>query len=132
MYEYRAKITRVIDGDTVDTTIDLGFGVFLKARIRIDDYDAPETWRPKSDAELTHGTLATKRAKELLLDKTVTLRTTKLGIYGRWGGSITLDKAVNGQSDFSAIMIVEGFSKKEIYENPKKLINVPTPMKGDN
>ena len=44
MYEYRAKLLRVIDGDTVDVDIDLGFGVWMhKERIRLYGIDTPES-----------------------------------------------------------------------------------------
>ena len=44
MYEYRATIIRVVDGDTVDVDIDLGFGVWLKdERVRIMGIDTPES-----------------------------------------------------------------------------------------
>lgn len=42
MYEYRATILRVVDGDTVDVTLDLGFDVHLKQRLRLRGIDAPE------------------------------------------------------------------------------------------
>ena len=44
MYEYRAKILRVVDGDTVDVDIDLGFGVWMhKERVRMMGIDTPES-----------------------------------------------------------------------------------------
>ena len=43
MYEYNAKLIRVIDGDTVDASIDLGFDVWVKKRIRLHGIDAPES-----------------------------------------------------------------------------------------
>ena len=44
MYEYRTKVVRVVDGDTVDVDIDLGFGVWLrKSRIRLLGVDTPES-----------------------------------------------------------------------------------------
>ena len=44
MYEYRCKILRVVDGDTVDVDIDLGFGVWMhKERVRINGIDTPES-----------------------------------------------------------------------------------------
>ena len=43
MYEYKAKLLRVIDGDTVDCVIDLGFNVRLKERVRLKGIDTPET-----------------------------------------------------------------------------------------
>lgn len=42
MYEYEAKIEKVVDGDTVDVTIDVGFGMFCKQRVRINGIDTPE------------------------------------------------------------------------------------------
>ncbi len=44
MYEYKAVVTRVVDGDTVDVDIDLGFNVWLKKqRIRLYGLDTPES-----------------------------------------------------------------------------------------
>jgi len=43
MYEYKAKLDRVIDGDTIDCHIDLGFNVTLKERVRLKGIDTPET-----------------------------------------------------------------------------------------
>ena len=43
MYEYKAKLDRVIDGDTVDAMIDLGFDTWVHKRIRLEGIDAPET-----------------------------------------------------------------------------------------
>ena len=44
MYEYRCKILKVIDGDTVDVDIDLGFGVWMhKERVRLHGIDTPES-----------------------------------------------------------------------------------------
>ena len=44
MYEYRCRIDRVVDGDTVDVDIDLGFGVWLREeRVRMYGIDTPES-----------------------------------------------------------------------------------------
>ena len=43
MFEYKLKVTRVVDGDTVDGLIDLGFNTFVKKRIRLYGINAPET-----------------------------------------------------------------------------------------
>ena len=64
MYEYRAKIVRVIDGDTVDVDIDLGFGVWMKdERVRIMGIDTPES-RTRDKVEKKFG----KLAKQFLVD----------------------------------------------------------------
>jgi len=44
MYDYRCKIVKIVDGDTVDVDIDLGFGVWMKKeRVRIMGIDTPES-----------------------------------------------------------------------------------------
>ena len=66
MYEYRAKILRVVDGDTVDVDIDLGFGVWMhKERVRINGIDTPES-RTRDKEEKVFGLAAKERVKELL------------------------------------------------------------------
>ena len=66
MYEYRCKILKVVDGDTVDVDIDLGFGVWLRdERVRIMGIDTPES-RTRDKVEKVFGLAAKKRLKELL------------------------------------------------------------------
>ena len=66
MYEYRAKVIKVVDGDTVDVDIDLGFGVWLKdERVRIMGIDTPES-RTRDKVEKKFGLAAKARLKELL------------------------------------------------------------------
>lgn len=112
LYVYKCKIINVVDADTVDAELDLGFGIKMTQRFRINDYDAPETWRPKSEAERIHGHEATTRAIQLLMGKDLYLKSSKVpGIYGRYGGTIWLEDG----RDFKDVMISEGFSKKENY-----------------
>jgi endonuclease YncB( thermonuclease family) len=111
-YRYKARIKRVIDSDTVDAILDLGFGVNIKRRFRIINFDGPEIWRPRNDKEEAHGTKAHIRAEELLLNKILIFQTSKEpGIYGRYSASITLEDG----RDFATVMINEGFQKKETY-----------------
>lgn len=71
MYEYRANLIKVVDGDTVDVDIDLGFGVWLKdERVRIAGIDTPES-RTSDKVEKLFGLAAKKRVQELLADKVV-------------------------------------------------------------
>ena len=66
MYEYRAKILRVVDGDTVDVDIDLGFGIVLaNERVRIMGIDTPES-RTSDKTEKVFGLAAKARLKDLL------------------------------------------------------------------
>ncbi len=58
MFEYNFKLVKVVDGDTVDIDIDLGFGVWLKdQRIRLMGIDTPES-RTRDDEEKKFGLLA--------------------------------------------------------------------------
>lgn len=87
MYQYRVwEIKRVVDGDTVDVVIDLGFGVFLAHRVRLKGINAPET-RTLDYAEKAKG-LASKDwlLKELTNDKRWIIETTKEDKYGRYLG----------------------------------------------
>jgi micrococcal nuclease len=74
MYEYRVKVLRVVDGDTVDVDIDLGFGMWLhKERVRIMGIDTPES-RTRDSVEKLFGQAAKSRL-ESLLGETAILRT---------------------------------------------------------
>jgi len=112
LYQYKAKVIRVVDADTVDAAVDMGFGIVMHQRFRVDDWDAPETFRPRNEAEKIHGKAATERAIELLMDKDILLKSTKVaGIYGRFGATIWLEDG----SNYVEVMISEGFSKKKTY-----------------
>ena len=100
MYEYKVKeIAKVVDGDTVDVDIDLGFGVWMKKqRIRLYGIDTPES-RTRDLEEKKYGLMA----KQFVLDhlpigSTQTLRTRKDGVgkYGRILGEFVVgDTTVN-------------------------------------
>ena len=51
MYQYRAKLKRVVDGDTIDAIIDLGFKMTTEQRIRLKGINTPEIWRQKKDSQ---------------------------------------------------------------------------------
>jgi len=66
MYEYRVTVLKVVDGDTVDVDIDLGFGVWLRnERVRIMGIDTPES-RTSDPVEKKFGLAAKNRLKQLL------------------------------------------------------------------
>lgn len=112
LYQYKAKVIRIVDGDTLDAEVDLGFGITMTQRFRIENYDAPETWRPKSEEEELHGKKATARAIELLIGKDVLIRSTKVaGVYGRFGATIWLEDGRN----FAEVMISEDLEKHKDY-----------------
>ena len=112
IYNYKAKITRVVDADTVDAEIDCGFGIIISKRIRLLNYDAPETWRPSCEEEYTHGLKATEKAKELLEGKVLYIETGKdKGVYGRYLANIQMEDG----NDFVEYMKSNGFSKLDKY-----------------
>ncbi len=65
MYEYRARITRVIDGDTVEAEIDLGFHVSLTVTLRLAGINAPET----KGTERPRGLAATRSLDALITEE---------------------------------------------------------------
>jgi micrococcal nuclease len=74
MYEYKVTVLRVVDGDTVDVDIDLGFGIVLSnERVRIMGIDTPES-RTTNKLEKVFG-LASKARLKSLLGKTAVLKT---------------------------------------------------------
>ena len=84
MYEYRVTIVKVIDGDTVDVDIDLGFGVWLKKqRVRLYGIDTPES-RTRDLDEKRFGLKAKEFLKKQLADGAILkTRLDGKGKYGR-------------------------------------------------
>lgn len=86
MYEYRATVLRVIDGDTVEARVDLGFDVFAVQRFRLDGINAPETKGESRDA----GKAATEYLRTLVAKNatggvlTIQTRKDKREKYGRY------------------------------------------------
>ena len=130
MYEYRVKIIKVVDGDTVDVDIDLGFGVWLKKqRIRLFGIDTPES-RTRDKEEKKYGKAASAFLKEHLKIGTVYLRTYKdgKGKFGRILGEFWVEEHneehnVSAKTNINQLMIearhavaYHGQSKEEIAE----------------
>ena len=93
MYEYSCKIVRVVDGDTVDVDIDLGFGVWMhKQRIRKYGIDTPES-RTRDLEEKKFGLMAKEIVKKWVPEgstQTLITRKDKSGKYGRILGSFKI------------------------------------------
>jgi|TARA_B110000037_G_scaffold13893_1_gene14615 micrococcal nuclease len=91
---YNCTIQRIVDGDTVDVNIDLGFGIWLyKERIRIAGIDTPEK-RTRDKVEKIFGLAATAKAHTLIAEgSSVIIRThrDKAGKYGRTMGDFILE-----------------------------------------
>ena len=106
MYEYKAKLMRVVDGDTIDAEIDLGFNIFIKERIRFAGIDTPES-RTRNKHEKSWGMAAKCRVIDLLNgDNSEFVLTTKIqkkGKFGRILGSIVL----NDGTEVSEVLLSE-------------------------
>ena len=93
MYNYNAKLDRVVDGDTIDAMIDLGFGVHVKKRIRLAGINAPES-RTRNKVEKKLGLAAKERLIEMLdgAANCFELESQELGKFGRVIDKLHIDK----------------------------------------
>ena len=83
MFDYQCKLRRVVDGDTIDVIIDLGFSVHHQARVRMLGIDTPES-RTRNLEEKAMGLAAKARLKEMLKGQQVELECSKgKGKFGR-------------------------------------------------
>ena len=102
MYQYKCELLKVIDGDTIDANIDLGFDIYVKKRIRLFGINTPEC-RTRDKEEKARGLLAKARLTEILEENNnnFILLSTSLGKYGRSLGIIYVDtetkQSVNNQ-----------------------------------
>jgi micrococcal nuclease len=83
MYEYKAKITEVIDGDTVDAMIDLGFDIWHKIRIRLFGLNCPES-RTSNEIEKPYGLAAKQFTKDRIEGQEVRVEIHKQEKFGRY------------------------------------------------
>ena len=110
MYTYKANLIRVIDGDTIDAEIDLGFGVFIRQRVRLYGINTPES-RTKDLEEKERGLAAKQRLTELL-KKQFIIETilNKRGKFGRILGTIYVEDA-DSTININQQLVEEGFAK---------------------
>ena len=125
MYEYRCKVRRVVDGDTVDIDIDLGFGVWLhKERVRIYGIDTPES-RTRDKEEKKYGLMAKEFVKQFVKGDSIKLTTQKYDAKGKFGrilGDIIVDNKSLSDTMIQEhhAVIYHGQSKDDIAEEHLK------------
>tara|TARA_R100000458_G_scaffold41536_1_gene39232 strand:+ start:99 stop:515 length:417 start_codon:yes stop_codon:yes gene_type:complete len=94
MYEYACKVERVVDGDTIDVVLDLGFDILYKSRVRLFGIDTPES-RTRDLDEKARGLLAKDFLKMSIEGGDKVVIQTKLkdsrGKFGRVLGSVIVD-----------------------------------------
>ena len=114
MYEYKCEVKRVVDGDTVDVIIDLGFSIHFSTRVRLYGIDTPES-RTRDKDEKVRGLLSKDYLKEWLDQGGVIIRTyrDKKGKFGR-----VLGEMVVGGRNINLLMVNENYAVK--YEGQSK------------
>ena len=143
MHEYNVNILKVVDGDTVDVDIDLGFGVWLRnERVRIVGIDCPES-RTSDKIEKIFGEAAKQRLTSLLSSEAVLMsQVSKMGenMKGKFGRILGDFKTITGEIVTEVLMkeghavAYNGGAKEDVraqhLANRQRLINeekVPTP-----
>ncbi len=111
MYEYRVKkVTGVVDGDTIDVDIDLGFNISYSQRVRLAGIDTPES-RTKDKVEKVLGLEVKQRLKDILASASiVVIRTQKPDStekYGRVLGWLFVDGA---EKSVNEALIADGYA----------------------
>ncbi len=107
MYEYEASVKQIVDGDTIEFSVDLGFHMYFREQMRLAHYAAPEIKGP----ERPLGLIAKQKLEELLpLDTIVTIRSHKTEKFGRW-----LAEVVWKDGTLSDFLIQQGYGLR--YDN---------------
>ena len=123
-YNYKAKLVRVVDGDTVDALIDVGFDIWFKKRIRFKGIDTWES-RTRNLEEKALGLKAKARTKELL-EKVSSksgyfrIKSYGLGKYGRVLADVFIMDKDGKQWNVNETLISEGHAY--VYDGGKKKV----------
>lgn len=116
MYQYKASVERVVDGDTIDIVIDLGFKISTNQRIRLAGINTPETYNVKRDSEEYKKGVASRQYVEQRIkdnDNLVLIETDKYtGKYGRYIGTIHLDDSPKTLNDE---LVEKGLAEYVVY-----------------
>jgi len=116
MYEYKAIVDRVVDGDTIDVTIDLGFKTWKKVRVRMEGINTPES-RTRDLEEKKLGLAAKARLQEILKhnNNECVLKVSGVGKFGRALSTVFVESLspLNGDDGITLIdvnkqLITEG------------------------
>jgi micrococcal nuclease len=121
-YIYRAKLDRVVDGDTIDALIDVGFDIWFKKRIRFKGIDTWES-RTRNLDEKKKGLAAKERTRQLLEEVSTKpgyfrMKSYGVGKYGRVLGELFILDEEGNQISINQQLINEGHAY--IYEGGKK------------
>jgi micrococcal nuclease len=112
MYTYKVELVKVVDGDTIDVIIDLGFDIFVKKRVRLVGINTPEC-RTRDLKEKALGLAAKDRVKAILKENLkFTLESTKLGKFGRVLGNVYIT-VLDGTESLTQICLNDQLIKEK-------------------
>ena len=121
LYHYELKeIVKIVDGDTFDAIIDLGFGVSIKKRIRLHGINTPEC-RTRDLKIKAKGLEAKERLRKMLSEhevEKVFIKSFGNGKYGRLIAKVLVGERGRAKKDIAAIMIIDGYGVP--YDGGKK------------
>ena len=119
MYEYKCKVKRVVDGDTMDVILDLGFDVHHAVRVRMAGIDTPES-RTRDKDEKARGKLSKAFLKESIKGKKIVLKTKikdAKGKFGRVIAEVWAEFEKGSLRNINELMIKECYAVKYNAEN---------------
>jgi micrococcal nuclease len=119
MYEYKCKVKRVVDGDTMDVILDLGFDVHHAVRVRLAGIDTPES-RTRDKDEKARGKLSKAFLKESIKGRKVILKTKikdSKGKFGRVIAEVWVEFEEGSLRNINELMIKECYAVKYNAEN---------------
>jgi len=126
MYEYGCTVTRVVDGDTIDVIIDLGFSILHKCRVRLYGIDTPES-RTRDKDEKVRGKLAGKYLKDTIDNGDTIVLQTKMkdskGKFGRVLANVVVDDININQQMIINHLAVRYYGQSKVDIENEHLIN---------
>tara|TARA_R110001606_G_scaffold216437_2_gene364370 strand:+ start:63 stop:485 length:423 start_codon:yes stop_codon:yes gene_type:complete len=129
MYEYSCTVNRVVDGDTIDVILDLGFDILYRSRVRLYGIDTPES-RTRDKDEKVRGKLASAFLKEAVDNGSKVIIETKLkdskGKFGRVLGNVMVDGVNINQKMIDNYLAVAYFGQSKDDIELEHLVNRET------
>ena len=126
MYEYGCTVERVVDGDTIDVILDLGFDIRFKSRVRLYGIDTPES-RTRDKDEKVRGKMAGAFLKEAVDNGSKVVIETKLkdsrGKYGRVLGNVVVDGVNINEAMIENFLAVAYFGQSKNDVEAEHLVN---------
>ena len=126
MYEYGCTVERVVDGDTIDVILDLGFDIRFKSRVRLYGIDTPES-RTRNKDEKVRGKMAGAFLKDAVDNGTKVVIETKLkdsrGKYGRVLGNVVVDGVNINEEMIKNFLAVAYFGQSKDDVEAEHLVN---------